>query len=79
MAEQNSAAGATLAAATAVSALNEQIVTQTLGKVNKIGGEVQKLGGRPGASQGMSDTYDLSKKVLSAVYEGKGTIADADG
>lgn len=79
MADQTGAAGARLAAATAAGALNEQIVTQTLGKVNKIGGEVQKLGGPVGAPQGMSDTYDLSKKVLSAVYEGKGTIADADG
>lgn len=79
MADHNSAPAAPLAAATAASALNEQIVTQTLGKVNKIGGEVQKLGGLPGAPQGMADTYDLSKKVLSAVYEGKGGIADADG
>lgn len=73
MAEKISAQAAVLAASTATAKLNEQIVTQTLDKVNKIGG------GKSGAGNSMSDTYDLSKKVLSAVYEGKGTIADSDG
>ena len=73
MAEKIGAEAATLAANTATVKLNEQIVTQTLNKVNKAGG------GKSGAGNSMSDTYDFSKKVLSSVYEGKGTIADTDG
>lgn len=73
MAEKLNAQAAVLSAATATAKLNSEIVTQTLDKVNKVGS------GKKGAQGSMSDTYDFSKKVLSAVYEGKGTIADSDG
>ena len=73
MADTFDAQAASLAASTATTKLNEQIVTQTLDKVNKVGGK------KGGSENSMSDTYDFSKKVLSSVYEGKGTIADAEG
>lgn len=73
MAENFSIESAALAASTATAKLNSDIVTQTLDAVNKTGS------GKKGAQGGMSDTYNFSKQVLSAVYEGKGTIADSDG
>lgn len=76
MADTLNAQVASLSASTATAKLNEEIVTQTLDTVNKYGG---KSGGKSRGMGSMSDTYDLSKKVLSSVYEGKGTIADTDG
>lgn len=73
MADKINAQAAMLAASTLTSKLNNKIVIQTLDKVNK------NRGGKSGGQGGMSDTYDFSKKVLSAVYEGKGTIADTEG
>jgi hypothetical protein len=52
-----------------------QIVTQTLDKLNTPGQGGKSKKNKFGAS-GMSDTYNLSKSVLSAAYEGKGTIID---
>jgi len=55
-----------------------QIVTQTLDKLNSpgMGGKSKKSKFGAGASS-MSDTYNLSKSVLSAAYAGKGTIIDS--
>lgn len=51
------------------------IVTQTLDKLNRPEG--RKGSSMYTAKQGtMEDTYAFSKSVLSAVYEGKGTIVD---
>ncbi|MDL2317286.1 hypothetical protein LJC59_09520 [Desulfovibrio sp. OttesenSCG-928-A18] len=46
------------------------IVTQTLDKLNPIGGN-KKKSKNPWLTS-MSDTYDLSKSVLSAAYSAKG-------
>lgn len=73
MADDTSAQAAYLSASTATAKINSEIVTQTLDKVNKVG---SKSGG---SGSNMSDTYNFSKSVLSAVFEGKGTIADTDG
>lgn len=73
MAKTFDAQAAVASAASAAAKINEQIVTQTLDKVNKTSGK------KPSSGNSMSDTYDFSKKVLSSVYEGKGTIADAEG
>lgn len=51
-----------------------EIVTQTLDTLNAT---AKKKSKNKNTIQGaMSDTYDLSKSVLSAAYEGKGTIID---
>lgn len=73
MADTFEAQAATASATSATAQMNEQIVSQTLDKVNKTGGKKATSG------NSMSDTYNFSKKVLSSVYEGKGTIADAEG
>ncbi len=54
--------------------LDSQIVTQTLDNLNSpmYSGSSKCNSAR----QGMSDTYDLSKSVLSAYYLGKGTAID---
>ena len=52
-----------------------QIITQTLDKINApTHGKSKSC-----ASSGMSETYNFSKDVLSAVYGGKGSIANSEG
>ena len=51
------------------------IVTQTLDKLNSPGSGGTSKKSKTGSS--MSDVYHLSKSVLSAAYEGKGTIIDS--
>jgi len=69
---------AQVAAAGAVSLarVKGEIVTQTLNKLNSPGSGGKSKKNKFGASS-MSDTYHLSKSVLSAAYEGKGTIIDS--
>jgi len=71
-------AGQMVAAAGAISMerVKGEIVTQTLDKLNSPRGGGKSKKNKFGAS-GMSDTYNLSKAVLSAAYEGKGTIIDS--
>ncbi|MDR1490248.1 MAG: hypothetical protein LBS65_07175 [Desulfovibrio sp.] len=54
--------------------IDRDIVTGTLNKLNK-GGGLKKSG--KSVQTDMSDTYHLSRSVLSAVYEGKGTLIDS--
>lgn len=50
------------------------VVTQTLDTLNA---NAKKKSKNKSTIQGaMSDSYDLSKSILSAAYEGKGTIVD---
>lgn len=51
-----------------------QIVTQTLDTLNATAKKKSK--NKLGIQSAVNETYDLSKSVLSAVYEGKGTIID---
>lgn len=51
-----------------------QVVTQTLDTLNATAKKKSK--NKLGIQGAMSQTYDLSKSVLSAAYEGKGTIID---
>lgn len=51
-----------------------QVVTQTLDTLNSAAKKKSK--NKYSIQGAMSDTYDLSKSVLSAAYEGKGTIID---
>lgn len=62
-------------ASIALEQVNSEIVTQTLDKLNSptTGGKKKS---KYSAQAAMSDTYNLSKSVLSAAYEGKGTIID---
>jgi len=73
-------AGQVAAAAGAVSLqrVKGEIVTQTLDKLNSpgMGGKSKKNKFGIGAG-GMNDMFNLSKSVLSAAYEGKGTIIDS--
>lgn len=62
------------AGAVGKSKIEGQIVSQTLDAVDK----KTKWGGKKDKGD-MSHTYEVSKKVLSAAYEGKGTIADSKG
>lgn len=62
---------AAMAASTSKSALDSQIVTKTLDTVNKFGGNKKS-----GSGYSMSDTYNFSKDVLSAVYNNTGSIAN---
>ena len=60
--------------AAAKAALGAEVVTQTLDTLNS-----GMYSGKSKSGDKMSQTYDFSKKVLSAVYEGKGSIADSKG
>lgn len=53
--------------------IGAQVVTQTLDTLNS--GMYSGKGGN--STNKISQSYDFQKKVLSAVYEGKGTIADS--
>ena len=74
MADNLSAAASMAAAATSKAEMGAQVVTQTLDTLNS-----STYKGKSGGSDSMADTYNLSKQVLSAAYEGKGTIADSKG
>ncbi|MCL1940182.1 MAG: hypothetical protein FWG04_05925 [Desulfovibrionaceae bacterium] len=69
---QMAAAGA----AASLQRVKGEIVTQTLDKLNSPGSGGKAKKGKFGHGS-MSDTYNLSKSVLSAAYEGKGTIIDS--
>ena len=61
------------AGAAALENVKGDIISQTLDKLLKPG--VKKKEAKPSAS--MNETYTLSKSLLSAVYEGKGSIIDS--
>ena len=63
-------------ATTALEQVKGDIVTQTLDKLNSPTSGGKKMS-KYSAQAAMSDTYNLSKSVLSSVYEGKGTILDS--
>jgi hypothetical protein len=56
--------------------INKDIVTGTLNKLNEGHHNAEK---KPKGSvqAAMSSTYNFSRSVLSAVYEGKGTLLDS--
>ncbi|MDR1685701.1 MAG: hypothetical protein LBR82_04545 [Desulfovibrio sp.] len=56
--------------------INRDIVTGTLNKLNEGHFSVKK---KPKGSvqAAVSNTYNFSQSVLSAVYEGKGTLIDS--
>lgn len=62
-------------AATTKAKLDNEIVTQTLDTLNssQYSGKSKK-GKYSSTQQAMSNTYDLSKSVLSAAYSDKGAI-----
>ena len=70
MANNVEAAVAGIQAATSKAQIGAEIVTQTLDTFNS-----KTYAGK----NDQSETYEFSKKVLSAVYAGKGTIADSEG
>ncbi len=53
------------------------IVTKTLDTLNS--GQFSGSGKKCSGSNGMSNTYNLSKSVLSSVYQGKGAVVSAKG
>jgi len=61
------------AAKTAVASINSDIVTGSLDALNKKGSGKKSMSSMQAA---MSDTYDLTKSVVGAVYQGKGTILE---
>lgn len=63
----------TLAATAELEKVKGDIVSQTLSNLNS---GVKKNKKNKGAFTGMNDTFNLSKNILSAAYEGKGTIID---
>jgi len=62
-------------AAISLERVKGEIVTQTLDKLNSPGSCGKSKKNTFGKSS-MSDTYNFSKSVLSAAYQGKGTIID---
>jgi len=62
--------------AVAMERTKAQVVTQTLDKLNSPGSGGKSKKSKIGQGS-MSDTYNLSKSVLSAAYAGKGTIIDS--
>lgn len=56
--------------------LDNEIVSQTLDTLNSgiYSGKSKKKKSYSGTQDAMSNTYDLSKSVLSAAYEAKGSI-----
>ena len=54
--------------------LDADIVTGTLDKLNS-----GDCGSSKGTGDAMKQTYDFSKEILSAVYGGKGSIANGSG
>ncbi|MDL2267256.1 hypothetical protein LJC46_04625 [Desulfovibrio sp. OttesenSCG-928-G15] len=65
----------TLAATAELEKVKGDIVSQTLSNLNKTGGKKGKKS--KGGFTSMNDTFNLSKNILSAAYEGKGTIIDS--
>ena len=65
---------AALALSVSKAKLAGDIITGTLDKLNS-----NDYGKSPATENAMKQTYDFSKQVLSAVYGGKGTIADGSG
>ena len=58
--------------------IGADVVSKTLDTLNS-GQLYSGLGGKSGSTGKIGSTYDLSKSVLSAVYEGKGTIVSSKG
>lgn len=73
--QQYSAEAAVIGINTSLDKVKGDIVTQTLDKLNSPG-SIGKSKNSASGMGSMSDTYNFSKSVLSAVYEGKGTIID---
>ena len=71
------AQAAATAGAISLERVKGEIVTQTLDKLNPLGSGVKSKKSKMFGKTGMSDMYNLSKSVLSAVYQGKGTIIDS--
>jgi hypothetical protein len=69
------AQAAVAAGAASLQKVKGGIVTQTLDKLNSPGSGGKSKKNKFGQNA-MSDTYNFSKSVLSAAYEGKGTIID---
>ena len=67
---------AAAAGSVALQRVKGEIVTQTLDKLNSPGKGGKSKKNKFGAGA-MSDTYNFSKSVLSAAYEGKGIIIDS--
>lgn len=63
-------------AAVSLEKVKGDIVTQTLDKLNETGscGNSKKSAS---AQNAISSSYDFNKSVLSAAYEGKGSIIDS--
>lgn len=64
------------AAAVSLESIKGDIVTGTLDTLNTYGGKKKKKS-KNAMQSAMSDSYDFNKTVLSAAYEGKGTIIDS--
>lgn len=56
--------------------IGADVVSKTLDTLNS-GQFYSGSGGKSGSANKIGNTYDLSKSVLSAAYEGKGTIVSS--
>lgn len=72
----NNATLVVTAAKASLEKIKGDVVTQTLDKLNPIGGKKKS---KQSAQTSMSDTYDLSKSVLSAAYSAKGVGINTKG
>lgn len=61
--------------AISASKIQGDIITQTLDTLNS--GQYSGSGTKCSGSNKISDTYNLSKSVLSSVYQGKGAVISA--
>lgn len=68
---------ATAAAAVSLERVKGDIVTQTLDKLNGPTYQSKSKKSKFSAQNAMSDTYNFSKSILSAAYEGKGSIINS--
>lgn len=66
-------------AAVSKAKMGAEIITQTLDNLNSPTYASGKKKSKSCQQSAMSQTYDLSKSVLSAVYEGKGIGIDNKG
>ena len=63
--------------AAAAAKVGGSIITNTLDVLNS--GQFSGSGNKCSGASSMSGTYDLSKSVLSSVYQGKGAVVSAKG
>ncbi|MDR2077277.1 MAG: hypothetical protein LBP61_10185 [Desulfovibrio sp.] len=59
--------------------MDSEIITQTLDTLNSRSSGKSGKKSFSAAQEGMSQTYDFSKSVLSAAYEGKGIAVTVKG